>query len=315
MKRAWLIYSILGFSFVMARGAENPPVPPLSQPMSPVTIFRVMLATNEAARAQWLAAKSPEQRRVLEGKIAEYAALAPAEREQRLQSLQLRWQLPRLMKLPVAEREPRLALIAEPIRSVLKTKLEIWDKMPADLQKDLLDNEQAIDIFMYAGVGSASGGVFHALSAQRQEELRQQFEELNKLPESRRAQILFNFRRFFEMPLTEQDKTLQKIQPPNAMMVRQTIDTFKILPPPLQDKALQESFRNKALEGFEKYSRLSPEDRAAFLKSAERWQSMNEAERDKWRRMVIKLRSVNAIPPPMPPMPPKSTPSLAGKNP
>jgi hypothetical protein len=306
MKHTLSIFLFLAGGLAMGTGAEQtPPVPPPSLPASPVSIFRMLLTTNEAGRTQWLAAKMPEQRRFLEGKIVEYSNLSAEEREKRLQSLQLRWYLPRLMKLPPDERDARLAFISEPVRSLLKSKLEIWDKMPAELQKDLLDNEQAIAIFMYAGVGSASDGVFQALSAERQEELRRQFEDLNKLPDNRRAKILLNFKRFFEMPLTEQNKTLQKLQPTDAAKVKQTLATFEILPPPL---------RGQALDGFQKFSGLSPEDRAAFLKSAERWQSMSNAEKAKLRLMVLKLQSVQAIPPPMPPMPPPTRPNLAGKS-
>src|ERR1041384_618145 len=88
------------------------PRPPLT--VSPVQTFRMLLATNEIGRAQWLARKNPEQRQHLANKIQEYEAMPAAEREERLQALQLRWYLPLLMKMKAADRAQQLARIPLP---------------------------------------------------------------------------------------------------------------------------------------------------------------------------------------------------------
>src|SRR5688500_3995213 len=130
MKQVLFQFCFIGLAAFCVSAQPGPgatgtlPYPPM--PSSPVAVFRMLLATNESGRAQWIAKWKPTRREYLEGKIAEFANLSAVEREARLQTLQLRWYLPQLMKMGSAERAARLATIAEPDRTVLASKLKAW---------------------------------------------------------------------------------------------------------------------------------------------------------------------------------------------
>src|SRR5947207_4469637 len=116
MKRALIHFCFVALSLCGAV-AQPPapkaqlPYPPL--PSSPVAIFRMLLATNEDGRAQWITKWKPTQRQYLEDKVAEFTKLSASERELRLQTLELHWYLPKLMKMSFAERAARLATMTE----------------------------------------------------------------------------------------------------------------------------------------------------------------------------------------------------------
>src|SRR4051812_23828204 len=84
-----------------------PPVPSINA--SPVELFRRLLATNDAGRAQFLAGKNPEARKVIEAKLREYAGLSAEEQNSRLYNLQLRWYTQQLMRMKPADRAQQIA--------------------------------------------------------------------------------------------------------------------------------------------------------------------------------------------------------------
>lgn len=306
MKRALFQLCFLGLALSCA-SAQPPlpsatgtlPYPPL--PSSPVAIFRMLLATNETGRSQWIAKWKPAQREYLEGKIAEFTKLSADERETRLQTLQLRWYLPQLMKMGFAQRTAQLTNIVEPDRTLLASKFKTWDILVPQVKQDLLDHQEVIGIVMFPG--SAGESALRALPPERQEEIRQQFERLKQLPADRYERVLANFKEYFEFTPAEKTKTLKQLTVTERQQMQQTLAPFEILPPPL---------RRQALVGFKKFSELSAIERAAFLQSAERWQKMSEAEREKWRQMSARAqKAARTLQPPSPPMPP----ALGGAQP
>ncbi len=301
MKRLWLQLVLLLVTLGVA-GAQPAPLPPL--PTSPVTTFRMLLATNEAGRNQWLALHKPAQRQYLESKIAEFSALTPDERNARLQALQLRWYLPQLMKMSPADRAMRLAKILQPDRALLEGKLRTWTILPPPIRQDLLDNQLAISVFVSAKQGGTNDAGLTGLTAAKRKELEEQSQRLNELPEARRAQVIANYERFFGMPTQEQSQALRKLTPQETAQMQQTLTSFN---------QLSSEQRKEALAGFRKFSELSSIERAAFLQTAERWQAMSETDRENWRKMVARLRSAGAIPPPLPTPGRKNTAALVGK--
>lgn len=276
-----------------------PPHPPL--PTSPVATFRMLLATNEAGRTQWIAKWKPSQRELIEGKIAEFQRLPPPDREARLQTLQLRHYLPLLMRMPPAEWPGRIAFLPPGDQLLISNKLRTWIILPPPLRQDLLAHQQAISVFLFSGTGTAASNALQGLPPARQQELQRQFQSLNELPPERRAQTLAHFERFFELAPTEQARAMKRLKEAELAQMQQTVKTFTILPPPLQQQALL---------GFKKLADMPAADRAAFLQTAERWQKMTEAERERWRKMVAQMRAAKAIAPPHPGQRP---PVLAGQ--
>jgi hypothetical protein len=310
MNRLWFQLGLLLLTLcssnaqpALGNAAARAPLPPL--PTSPVATFRMLLETNEAGRNQWLALNKPAQRQYLESKVAEYATLAPEERTARLQALQLRWYLPQLMRMTPADRAVRLAQITGPDRALLEGKLRTWTILPPTMQKDLLDNQLAISVFVSTKQGGTNDAALTGLNAARRKELEEQSHQFDGLPEARRAQAIANYERFFGLPTQEQSQVLRKLTPTETAQMQQTLVSFNRLSP---------EERVQAMAGFRKFSELSLADRAAFLQTAERWQAMSEADRDNWRKMVARLRSAGAIPPPLPTVTRKDTAALVEKG-
>lgn len=294
----------------LAETRPLPPTPPsLPLPVSPVQTFRMLLATNAAGREAWLALRTPAQRQILENKIKEYASLSVAEREERLQALQLRWYLPQLMKLATTERTQQLARIPQPDRAVLEYKLRSWTILPPEIQREILEHQEMINVFLPVHQGGASDSALRSLPPARQQELAEQFERWNALPPAQRDRILGNVQRYFVLTPAEKTKVAAQLAKAGPAP----------LPPPLTAfGGLPMEQREQAMAGFKKFAALPPAERADFLKTAERWQTMSGAERERWRQLSARLQKAKAPMPPMPPLPSAAlrppAPALAGKE-
>lgn len=269
-----------------------PPLPPLTA--SPIQTFRMLLATNSAGRELWLAQRRPAHRQVVESKIKEYESLSAAEREERLQTLQLRWYLPLLMKMTATERAQQLARFPQPDRAVLEYKLASWIILPPPVQKEILEHQEMINVFLPAQQGGASESALRSLPATRQKELAEQFERWNALPPAQRERILGSVQKYFVLTAAEKSKVAAQFAKASPPPMPQPLTAFSSLPP---------EQRQQAMDGFKKFAELPPAERAAFLKTAERWKTMTEGERESWRQMVVRLQKAKALTPPMPPLP------------
>ncbi len=278
----------------------RPPMPPLTA--SPIQTFRMLLATNAAGRESWLAQRTPAQRSVLENKIQEYESLSAAEREERLQTLQLRWYLPQLMKMTTTECTQQLARIPQPERAWLEYKLRSWAILPPLIQQEILEHQEMINVFLPAQQGGAGENALRSLPIGRQQELAEQFERWNALPPAQRERILSSVQRYFVLTPAEKNKVTAQLAKTSRPPMPQPLTAFDNLPP---------EQRQQAMDGFKKFAELSPADRAAFLQTAERWQAMTEAERERWRQMIARLQKAKALTPPMPPLPLERSPATA----
>src|SRR5207244_3230905 len=77
-------------------------------------------------------------------KVNEYRALKPDECQLRLKVTELRWYLVRLMKMPATNRADQLALIPDDTRRLVEERLQQWDNLSPQKQKELLEHEAAI---------------------------------------------------------------------------------------------------------------------------------------------------------------------------
>jgi hypothetical protein len=259
----------LGASLGFAQAA-GPALPVPSVNTSPVDLFRRLLTTNEAARAQFLASRTPQARKVIEAKLREYAALSAEEQNSRLYSLQLRWYTQQLLRMKAADRMQQITKIAEPDRTIVAGRLGRFSILPPPLQQAVLTNQLAINVF------AAEGSVRLSIDPRRDG----QFERLTQ---------------FIEMEQGEQQKVMVRLTETEHAQMQKTLSTFGKLPA---------EERREALEGFRKFASLSDNDRTAFLSTANRWRGMSEADRQFWRNIVAALqRSSTTLP--IPPVPVK----------
>ena len=113
-----------------------------------------------------------------------------------------------------------------------------------------------------------------------------------ELPEGKIVEIVRRFDDFIGMPETARSNTLAKLTDTVYAQMQQTFSQFG---------TLSKEQRVQAIQGFKKFAELSPAEQAAFLKTAERWRTMSEKDRELWRTVVARLHAVRTnAPPPLP---------------
>jgi Protein of unknown function (DUF3106) len=280
----------------------GPPVPPESAPpipmaRSPISFFRELLAMNAAERKQALTNRSPESQKLILAKVREYASLPPDERELRLSVTELRWYLVPLMTAPTTNRSAQLTTIPSRERKLIEDRLQEWDKLSPEVQKELLANEATLRYLadIEGRTPEQRRQMLANIPPARRELLEKGISKWSLMSEDQRRKMLDRFNGFFELTAQEKQKALNTLSGEERRQIERTLRTFGSLPP---------DQRNQAIRSFEKFAGLSTAEREQFLKSAERWKLMSPGERQAWRELVRNL------PPPLPPDLPPDFPRL-----
>jgi hypothetical protein len=275
---------------------ELPPaLPPLPPIKSPVDFFRELLAMNATERQKTLADRSPESQKLILAKVREYASLNPDQRELRLQVTELRWYLLPLMTTPATNRAAQLAAIPLKDRTLIEDRLREWDKLPAEVQKELLANQATVQYFteIEGQTDAQRRKSMESLSPARRQKLQEGIESWNVMPEEQRRKILGRFTQFFDLNPGDKERALRTLSAPERRQIERTLRTFGGLSP---------DQRAQCLRGFEQFTSLSLAERQQFLKNAERWKLLTPNQRQAWRDLVTKLPP--PMPPELPPLPP-----------
>jgi len=285
----------------------RPPRPPglgprLPVTRSPISFFRELLAMNPVERLQALTNRTPELRAQILAKVREYESLKPDDRELRLRVTELRWYLWPLMNAPATNRTALLAMIPERDRELIGDRLREWDKVPPDVQKELLGLEPTLRYFTEInGLSDARRPLIpNSISPERRKLLEQGIQQWDAMSEDQRRSTLRRFNRFFELTAGEKDKALRTLSESERQQIEKTLQSFGNLAP---------EQRARCINSFAKFASLSLEERQQFLKNAERWKLMPPSERQAWRQLVREL------PPPLPPRLPPQLPPVQQSHP
>jgi len=286
-----------------ASAIETPAPPPVPLVRSPVALFRQLLAMNPAEKKSFLSNYSSEtQKRILE-KLREYEALTPEQGELRLRVTELWYYLPPLMLAPSGERASRLAAIPEELRGLLEIRLQRWDELPPDKQKELLDNQTALH-YLFQFTNSTpiqQSQILTSMSPAQRVALAEGINKWQALSEDQRQNLTRRFEEFFGLTSREQDKTLRVLSEPERRQIETTLVVYRRM------SGLQ---RRQCMSSFEKFANLTPTERQEFIQDAARWKAMMPSERQAWRKLVYNLSRQPPLPPGLrpPPLPPPPRP-------
>ncbi len=294
--------------FILSAGvmvAQDPPTPSKSaagaasarqDTNSPVEFFRKLLAMNPAEREKALAEK-PEKRAYLKVKLKEYDALTPAEREVRLRVTQLRYYLTPLLSLKPDERAPHLELIPAEDRKFIEERLAQWDGLPAELQREVLENEWLIHTVLRLQSSSPAHQkeLLDAMSPDRRERLEHDLAKWSSLAADKRARMLANFNQFFELNEKEKSKILKTVPGSERSEIEKTLLAFEQLPP---------EQRTLCINSLKRFASMTPEQQLQFFSNAERWAKLSDVEKQLLRQLVVKMPPLPPMPTALPPMPP-----------
>lgn len=279
-----------------ARPLESmPPAPPKPVlPLPPISFFRELLAMNAAERKQALTNRPPASQKQILAKVREYESLQADERELRLRVTELRWYLLPLMTAPATNRPAQLALIPDRDRKLVEDRLQEWDKVPPDVQKELLGIEPTLQYIAEIEGRSEQQRqeILKTISPARRAMLEQGISKWSSMSEDQRRKMLDRFKGYFDLTAQEKQKALNTLSEPERRQIEKTLQTFGSLTP---------AQRAQCIRSFEKFASLSLEERQQFLKDAERWKLMPIEQRQAWKDLVTRLSQQ----PPMPPLPPR----------
>jgi len=274
----------------------NPPLPPVPQVKSPVDLFRELLAMTPAERHDCLTNRPAGIRVRILAKLREYEVLDPNERELRLRATELRWYLLPLLHTSPTNRAAQLAVIPGDLRSLVKSRLMLWDILPPPLHQEFFESEPTLHYFTQvdpsnsppmpptpSNLGWHSGPPGHEPG------------HWDTLSEDQRQKIAAQFNQFFELTPAEKAKTLNTLSDAERQQMEKTLETFGNLPPPQ---------RFKCIRAFTEFAGMSVQEKQDFLKNAQQWSQLTPKERQTWRDLVAHVPEWPPVMPPMPPMPP-----------
>jgi hypothetical protein len=317
------LWSALLAAAMPAAETNLPPAPPAPRHqnvaagvrlrhLSPVEYFRGLLGMSPGERERALAGKSPADRTILLAKLREYEALPRGIREARLCQTELHWELSGLMKLAPRDRTNRLQEVSPLYRPMVEGLLRQWDKVPAGLQKALLEKQSFIGVYlrMQGAPAAARQEILDTLPPERRAHWVEEMDRWQALPEKQRAQLCAQFQRFCSMSGPEQKETVVALSDAERQEMGKTLQAFDRLPP---------AQRAQCINSFRKFAIMAPGEQTQFLENAARWDAMTSHERQLWRELVHTLPPMppgfpSDLPPglergmpPLPPMPPNVT--------
>src|SRR4051812_11616545 len=175
--------------------ARIPPVPEPARP--PVQFFRELLAMIPWERSQALTNRTLEDRRAILAKVREYQSLKPDQRELRLEATELSWYMLRLMRVLPPNRQPTLETISTDTRKLVEDRLELWDKLTPEVQKEFLQKQADVRYFLElaAGGGAVQAGLTN-ISPERRRALTNGIEQIRAMPENQRQDLFERFKGF-----------------------------------------------------------------------------------------------------------------------
>ena len=281
---------------VVARGTAVPMPPPAK---CPVEFFRDLLAKPAAIRLEFLTNRSPASQKLILAKLSEYEALGADERELRLRATELHWYLLPLMSTPATERPAQLARIPEELRPLVADRLERWDTLPPDAQKQLLQSAANYLSILPAGPAVRRAEVQDRLPPERRAKLEAELRDWQNRSKTQRQELASRFEDFFELTPQEREKALATLSEPERRQIKNTFERFWTLSPP--QRAL-------CVRAFKKFATFGPVERQRFLENTMLWEQMTPSERQNWKELVYSFGPLPPLPPGLglPPLPPRA---------
>ena len=258
---------------------------------NPVAAFRLLLAMRTDARTTELAAKPARLREVLTTRLREYDTLTPAEREARLRATELRYYLNPLLTTLPATRATLLATVPEGIRPLVEERLAAWDKLPGEIQREVLTNERLLQAMTRPAVPNALPPLPPGLEPKVPDNVTQ----WQGLDARQREQLLDSFTHYFRLDERAKTQVVAALPATGRAETARTLGQFEQLPA---------GERAACLTALKQLGQMTPAEQAQFYANAEQWKRMPESERAAWRKVVVEFPPLPPGAGALPPLPP-----------
>lgn len=268
-----------------------PAAEPAGGERNPVIVFRTLLAMRTDARTTELAAKPARLREVLTTRLREYDTLPSAEREARLRATELHYHLHPLLTTLPATRATQLAAVPESFRPLVEERLAAWDKLPAEIQREVLTNERLLQAMTRPAVPNA----FPPLPPGLEPAVPDNVTHWQSLSARQRERLLDSFTHYFRLDDRAKTRVVAALAEPKRAEAARALGQFEQLP--AADRAT-------CLAALKKLGQMTAAQQAQFYANAEQWQKLPESERAAWRKVVVEFPPLPPGAGPQPPLPP-----------
>ena len=207
--------------------------------------------------------------------------LPPAERVARLRATELRFYLNPLLTTIPATRATQLATVPETLRPLVTERLAAWDKLPAEIQREVLTNERLLQAMTRPAVANA----FPPLPPGLEPNVPDNVTQWQNLNAQQREQLLGNFTHYFRLDDRAKTRVMAALPEPKRAEATRTLGEFE---------QLTAGERAICLNALKQLGQMTPAQQAQFYANAEQWKQMSDSERAAWRKVVIEF-------PPLPP--------------
>jgi hypothetical protein len=264
---------------VALSGSADGSIP--SPDQSPVTHLRRLLKAEPSERERLLQQHAASKRSFWERKINQYQAMDAGEQQRRLQEAQWHWYLMLVMRAP----DPLRARLVEQIpiedRPLIQDRLQAWQAMPEDLQRDILLHLPALQYFAR----------FAALKPAEQQQALAQGQPVatqgwQSLDQPRQRSLFQTYQSFIGLEAQQQRQVLARIPIPQRMSLQERLVGMDHLSPEL---------RRRCLEALDALKQMNAQEQVRFRQTALQWKDLSGDAMDAVRQVATRI-------PPLPPV-------------
>ncbi len=282
---------------------SQPAIAPVMRVKEKLDQFDRLLTGAGEDRDTILASKTDQQRKFLRTELSRLESMTPAVREVALISMRSRYYLLELVKLRPEVRQSAVDAIPEKDRQLVVEKLQRWDRLPQELQQEVLQNERTVRyVLQLDGLTSAERKkVLPTLPESLRKSWEDKLTEWKALSPERRQRISSQAVRFFELSTKERAKVLENLPEQQRRQAEESIKAFDKLPT---------AERAACLESVPKVFEMPEQSRDQFIDTLERWKRLSVKDRQMWKNVTTVLPPAG-----LPPLPgTKITSAPKGEN-
>ena len=263
--------------------SSQPAVAKVKEVKSKLDRFQRLLSMNTEEREKSLATKSDKERSFLRRELKKYDEMPPEERETALQGLRMWYYIRELVKHPVEARKDASNVIPEEERKLVEVRLLRWDRLPADLQQDILENERTIRwVLPMDGLSEQDQKeAVRKLPPSFRNNWDEKLQDWHAIPTERRQEIYRHFQRFSALSSKEREKVLETLSQNERLQAEKSLLVVQEL------EKLSPEERAACLESFQNFIETPPKSDQLYLKLnvIQRWNDLSVKERDVLKRV------------------------------
>src|SRR6185295_17047483 len=178
---------------------------------------------------QDLTSRSEKSRQLILSRLEEFDKLQPDEREVRLERMKLRGLLLPLLTTPAAQRKSLTDSLPESDRLAVQDRLQLWDQLPLELQKQVLENEGMLNCIMPVQTVSSNqlNRVMLSLPESDRLKIATNWQRFTQIPPKEREKMYENFREIFDLSQSERAKVLLAVSESERQQMDKTLKAYQ----------------------------------------------------------------------------------------